>query len=191
MGAYSIGSYSAQIPVGERKSGMPFSVEIPAPVRTTHGCRSRSKVASSLIAVECRVMPDFRFSTAVRVRFAETDAQGVAHNSNYLVWFEIARIAYLQEFAGGYPALRETGLESFVLESHVRYRLPAHFDDRLEIHARVGELRGARFRFDYEVRRGSEVIADGWTSHACVDATTLRPTRIPSALVDAIARAES
>lgn len=136
-------------------------------------------------------MGDFRFSTEVRVRFAETDAQGVAHNSNYLVWFEIARIAYLEEFAGGYPALRETGLESFVLESHVRYRLPAHFDDRLQIHARVGELRGARFRFDYEVTRGDEVIADGWTSHACVDAKTLRPTRIPEVLADAIATAES
>jgi acyl-CoA thioester hydrolase len=136
-------------------------------------------------------MSEFCFSTGVRVRFAETDAQGVVHNSTYLVWFEIARIAYLEEFAGGYPALRETGLESFVLESHIRYRLPAHFDDRLQIHARVGELRGARFRFDYEVTRGDEVVADGWTSHACVDAKTLRPTRIPQALADAIARAES
>jgi acyl-CoA thioester hydrolase len=136
-------------------------------------------------------MSGFHFSTDVRVRFSETDAQGVAHNSNYLVWFEIARIAYLEEFAGGYPSLRKTGLESFVLESHVRYRLPAHFDDRLEIHARVGELRGARFRFDYQVRRGDEVIADGWTSHACVDAKTLRPTRIPQALADAITTAES
>ena len=136
-------------------------------------------------------MDEFRFSTDVRVRFAETDAQGVAHNSNYLVWFEIARVAYLEEFAGGYPALRESGLESFVLESHVRYRLPAHFDDRLQIHTRVGELRGARFRFDYEVRRGDEAIADGWTSHACVDAQTLRPTRIPKALAAAIATAES
>jgi acyl-CoA thioester hydrolase len=136
-------------------------------------------------------MAEFRFSTDVRVRFAETDAQGVAHNSNYLVWFEIARVAYLEEFAGGYPALRETGVESFVLQSHVRYRLPAHFDDRLTIHARVGELRGARFRFDYEVKRGDELVADGWTSHACVDAQTLRPTRIPEALAEAIATAES
>jgi acyl-CoA thioester hydrolase len=133
----------------------------------------------------------FRFSTDVRVRFAETDAQGVVHNSVYLVWFEIARIAYLEEHAGGYPALRETGLESFVLESHVRYRVPAHFDDRLRIGARVGELRGARFRFDYEITRGDEVLADGWTSHACVDAETLRPTRIPQSLLDAIAKAES
>lgn len=136
-------------------------------------------------------MNDFRFSTEVTVRFAETDAQGVAHNSNYLVWFEVARIAYLAEYAGGYPALREQGLESFVLESHVRYRLPAHFDDRLHIHARIGELRGARFRFDYEVRRNGESIAEGWTSHACVDAKTLRPVRIPKPLADAIARAEA
>jgi acyl-CoA thioester hydrolase len=136
-------------------------------------------------------MGDFRFSTDIRVRFAETDAQGVVHNSNYLVWFELARIAYLEEFTGGYPALRATGLESFVLEAHVRYRKPAHFDDRLKIHTRVGELRGARFRFDYEITRDGETIADGWTAHACVDATTLRPTRIPDALAKAIATAES
>jgi acyl-CoA thioester hydrolase len=132
---------------------------------------------------------EFRFSTEVTVRFAETDAQGVAHNSNYLVWFEVARIAYLAEYAGGYQALRDQGLESFVLESHVRYRQPAQFDDRLRIHARIGELRGARFRFDYEVTRDGDVIADGWTSHACVDAKTMRPTRIPHALADAITKA--
>ena len=136
-------------------------------------------------------MAEFRFSTDVTVRFAETDAQGVAHNSAYLVWFEVARVAYLAEYAGGYPALRATGLESFVLESHVRYRQPVHFDDRLSIHARVGELRGARFRFDYEIRRDGELVADGWTAHACVDAGTLRPTRIPRALADAIATAEA
>ena len=135
-------------------------------------------------------MTAFRLSTDVTVRFAETDAQGVVHNSNYLVWFEIARIAYLAEYAGGYQALRDEGIESFVLESHVRYRQPAHFDDRLRIHARIAELRGARFRFDYEITRDGEVIADGWTAHACVDAATFKPTRIPVWLADAIRRAE-
>lgn len=135
-------------------------------------------------------MGGFHFSTEVRVRFAETDAQGVVHNSNYLVWFEIARVAYLEKFTGGYPALRAQGVESFVLESHVRYRQPAHFDDRLTIRTRIGELQGARFRFDYEVERAGELLADGWTSHACVDARTLRPTRIPAALAKAIRLAE-
>ena len=136
-------------------------------------------------------MSGFRFRTDVTVRFAETDAQGVAHNANYLVWFEVARVAYLAKYAGGYSAIRDQGLESLVLESHVRYKQPAKFDDRLSIHTRVGELRGARFRFDYEIMRDGEVIAEGWTSHACVDAKTLRPTRIPATLAGAIAKAEA
>jgi acyl-CoA thioester hydrolase len=138
-----------------------------------------------------RPVDGFRFHADVAVRFAETDAQGVAHNSVYLVWFEVARVAYLERYAGGYQALRDQGIESFVLESHVRYRQPARFDDRLRIFARVAELRGARFRFDYLVDRDGDAIADGWTAHACVDAATFRPTRVPSWLAAAIATAES
>ena len=135
-------------------------------------------------------MDGFRFSIEVRVRFAETDAQSIAHHSNYLVWFEAARVAYLAEFAGGYQSIRDNGLESLVLEAQVRYRQPARFDDPLEIHTRVGKVKGARFRFDYAVTRECELLADGWTSHACVDARTFRATRIPTALSEAIARAE-
>jgi acyl-CoA thioester hydrolase len=133
----------------------------------------------------------YAFHTEVTVRFAETDAQGVAHNASYLVWFEVARVAYLAEHAGGYNALRAQGLEALVVEAHVRYGVPARFDDRLVIHARVRDVRGARFRYEYVVLRGDELVAEGWTAHACVDATTFRPTRVPPDLRDAIARAES
>jgi acyl-CoA thioester hydrolase len=125
------------------------------------------------------------------VRFAETDAQGVAHNASYLVWFEVARVEYLREFAGGYQALRDRGVEALVLESHVRYVQPARFDDRLRIHTRCGDVRGARFRFDYAITRDGDTIADGWTAHACVDSATLRPTRVPGWLVESLATASS
>ena len=134
---------------------------------------------------------DFRFATEVRVRFAETDAQGVAHNSVYLVWFEVARIDYLARFRGGYPELRAEGTEALTIESHVRYLAPARFDDRLTIRCRCGDLRGARFRFDYRVERDETAVADGWTQHACVDAETHRPTRIPTWLADEIASSEA
>jgi acyl-CoA thioester hydrolase len=133
---------------------------------------------------------DFPFATDVRVRFAETDAQGVAHHAVYLVWFELARIEYLERFRGGYPELRAEGIEALTIEVHVRYLAPARFDDRLTIRARCGDLRGARFRFDYAVERDGEAIADGWTAHACVDATTHRPTRVPDWLAAEIATAE-
>jgi acyl-CoA thioester hydrolase len=128
----------------------------------------------------------------VRVRFADTDAQGIAHNAAYPVWFEVARVEYLRTFAGGYQALRDSGIEALVLESFCRYRVPARFDDELDVHARCVGLRGARFRYDYAiVRIDGMPIADGWTAHACVDAKTFRPTRVPDWLSDAIRTAES
>jgi acyl-CoA thioester hydrolase len=136
-------------------------------------------------------VPEYPFSTEVTVRFAETDAQGIVHNSVYLVWFELARIEYLDRFAGGYPALRAKGIEAFVTEAQVRFAEPAHFADRLAIHARCGDVRGARFRFEYAIERDGARIADGSTSHACVDARTHRPTRVPAWLLEAISRAES
>jgi acyl-CoA thioester hydrolase len=136
-------------------------------------------------------MDGYTFSVPIRVRFADTDAQGVAHNSAYLVWFEVARVEYLREFAGGYQALRDHGIEALVLKSLCRYRIPAVFDDELVIHTRCVGLRGARFRYEYAIVRRDELVADGHTEHACVDATTLRPTRTPDWLVAAIEAAES
>jgi acyl-CoA thioester hydrolase len=133
---------------------------------------------------------EFRFETEVRVRFVETDAQGIVHNAVYLVWFELARIDYLARFRGGYPGLRASGVEALTIESHVRYLAPARFDDRLTVRARCGDLRGARFRFDYAIERDGEAVADGWTRHACVDAASHRPIRVPDWLAEEIATAE-
>jgi acyl-CoA thioester hydrolase len=134
---------------------------------------------------------DFGFSTDVKVRFAETDAQGIAHHAVYLVWFEVARIEYLARFRGGYRELQAEGIEALTLDASVTYRATARFDDRLTIQARCGEVRGARFRFDYRVEREEELIAEGSTGHACADAQTLRPTRVPAWLAEEIATAEA
>lgn len=130
------------------------------------------------------------FWTEIKVRFSETDAQGVAHHAAYLDWLEIARIDYLARFEGGYPGLRAQGVDATTLEAYVKYLAPARFDDRLRIGARCGDVRGARFRFDYVLERDGERIAEGWTAHACVNSETLRPTRIPEWLVAAISGAE-
>lgn len=139
-------------------------------------------------------MEGFRFATDLRVRFSETDAQGVVHNAVYLVWFEIARIAYLEQFQGGYRGLVEQGLDATTVEAFVRYREGARFDDGLRVHVRASEVRGARFRFDYAIERTSDppaTIAEGWTKHACVNARTLRPTRMPAWLSEGIAAVEA
>jgi acyl-CoA thioester hydrolase len=133
----------------------------------------------------------FGCSAEVRVRFAETDAQGIAHNSNYFIWFEVARVEHLERTAGGYQRLRDLGVEAVVLETHIRYLQPARFDDRLVVHVRCADLKGARFRYEYAVERDGTLIADGWTEHATVDAGTFRPTRVPAWLREAMLSVDS
>jgi len=139
-------------------------------------------------------MDGFRFSTDLKVRFNETDAQGVVHNSAYLVWFEIARIDYLARFPGGYKGLvEEHDVDVTTIESYVRYRAGCRFDDRLRIWARTTDLRGARFRFEYAIERLTDpagAVAEGWTAHACVDAKTLKLLRMPVWLAERLAELE-
>ncbi len=136
-------------------------------------------------------MEGYNFSTDVVVRFAETDAQGIAHHASFVVWLEVARVGYLAEHAGGYRAIQEQGVEALTTEVNVRYLRAVRFDDALRVWARCVDLRGARFRYEYVVERDGEVVAEGWTSHAIVDGATHRPIRLPPWFVEAVARAEA
>ncbi len=136
-------------------------------------------------------MEGFSFSTEVRIRFAETDAQGIAHHASFVVWLEVARVAYLAKHAGGYQAIRERGLEALTTEVCVRYHRAAYFDETLRVWTRCVDLRGARFTYEYRVERDGELVADGYTRHATVERESYRPTRVPAWLADAIASAES
>jgi acyl-CoA thioester hydrolase len=136
-------------------------------------------------------MEGYNYSTDIVVRFAETDAQGIAHHASFVVWLEVARVGYLAEHAGGYRAIQEQGVEALTTEVNVRYLRAARFDDRLRVWARCVDLRGARFRYEYVVERDGEVVAEGSTSHAIVDRVKHRPIRLPQWFVEAVATAES
>ena len=116
-------------------------------------------------------MEGFGFSTEVTVRFAETDAQAIAHHASFVVWLEVARVAYLAKHAGGYLAIQAQGIEALTTEVHVRYHRAARFDDRLRIWARCVDLRGARFRYEYAIERLDRATAPSWSP------TATRPTR--------------
>ena len=135
-------------------------------------------------------MDGFAFSTDVQIRFAETDAQGVAHHASFVVWLEVARVAYLAKHAGGYQAIRDRGIEALTTEVHVRYHRAAYFDETLTVWTRCIDLRGARFTYEYRIERVDELVADAYSRHATVDRETYRPTRVPAWLAAAIATAE-
>ena len=105
------------------------------------------------------------------------------------MWLEVARVAWLEEFAGGYRAIRERGIEALTTGLTVTYERAAVFDDVLTVWVRLVDVRGARFRYEYVIERQGARIAHGATMHATVDATSRRPIRVPPWFADAVVRA--
>ncbi|MCA1648119.1 MAG: acyl-CoA thioesterase [Chloroflexi bacterium] len=117
----------------------------------------------------------------VRVRYADTDPMGVAYYANYLAFFESGRVEALRQIGAEYAEVVRRGIHLPVIEATVRYRQPAYFDDLLLVFTHAANLAGARFTFVYEVHREADraLLASGHTVHACVDAQSLRPVRLP------------
>ena len=135
---------------------------------------------------------DYDFVHRLRVRFVETDAMGIVHHSNYLAYFEEARVAYLRHVDHPFTQWRDDGLESPVLESFMSFRAPLRFDDLVDIRLRLGAVTRTTFQMAYlvTVDNTSGVLAacaTGVTVHGCTT-TAGRPTRLPAWLVELGAR---
>jgi acyl-CoA thioester hydrolase len=124
--------------------------------------------------------------TSIRVRYAETDAMGLAYNSHYLTWFEVGRTELLREIGFTYRDTEENGYRLPLREAGITYIKPAHYDDVLKIRTCLGAKPGARVRILYEIVREESVIATGFTEHVFTD-SSLTPVRPPSELRESLA----
>jgi acyl-CoA thioester hydrolase len=118
--------------------------------------------------------------TAIRVRFGETDAMGVANNAIYLQYFEVGRIEHLRAMGHSYAEVHDGGIDMVVVEAGIRYLQPLRFDDEVAVESTIDELGRASFRFSYRLLVAEQVHATGFTRHACVDRATMRATRVPA-----------
>ena len=122
---------------------------------------------------------------SVRVRYAETDKMGVVYHANYFVWLEVGHCELLRTIGRSYRDLEETGIGLPVIEAHCEYKMPARYDDELQVKTWGALLSPARVEFRYEVSRPADgtTNAVGRTVHASVDATG-RPCRLPDYVLD-------
>ncbi len=121
----------------------------------------------------------------IRVRFAETDLMGIVHHANYLLYFEEARVEYLARRGAVYREWVAQGIHFPVVDARMRYRQPAFFHDALSVETWIGECSRVTFRFDFRVFRGDAVLAEAYTTVACVD-DARAPKRIPPAIMELV-----
>src|SRR2546428_10065626 len=127
---------------------------------------------------------DFPFAHRQRVRFGETDLQGVVYYANYLLFAEVGRVEYLRELGVVYERdLLARGVDFTIGEARVRYHAPLRFDDEYDIKVRVGEIRHSSWAFEYAIDRADGThCADASTIQVMIDRSTGRATRIPAEL---------
>ena len=119
------------------------------------------------------------------VSYGETDAMGVVYYAEYIHFFERARGAICREAGIGYGKIEEAGFMLPVREVECRYRHPAHYDDCVQICARIVEWRRASVRFRYEIwnEDRTQLLCEGMTLHAVVNREG-RPVAVPEWIKD-------
>jgi acyl-CoA thioester hydrolase len=94
---------------------------------------------------------------------------GIVHHSNHVRYFELARIAWLEEHDEPYQRYVESGLHFATTRVEVDYHRPVRFADVVEITVWAEAVRFASLRMAYVLRVAGETIATGVTEHAAVD----------------------
>ena len=115
----------------------------------------------------------------VRVRYQETDGQGRVHHTNYINYFEVARVEMLRSSGKSYRELESEGIMLVVSEVGCKYYRGAMDDQLLTIKTTVVRAKGVRIQHHYEVFAEGELVAEGDTTVAAVDPTG-KVVRLPA-----------
>ncbi|HHV79032.1 MAG TPA: acyl-CoA thioesterase [Firmicutes bacterium] len=117
---------------------------------------------------------------------------GVVYYANHFIWFEIGRAEFLRAAGIPYLELEKRGIFTPVAEAYCKYKTPARYDELIEVDTSIVALKGARIRFEYEIRHHDTgvVIAEGYTVMAFVDRQG-RPIAIEVACPDVFEKLRS
>lgn len=132
------------------------------------------------------------FSTPLRVRWAEVDAQSIVFNGHYLTYFDVGITEYWRAIGLPYPdGLAGTGGDLFVVKSLINYHGSARYDDLLEIGVKLARIGNSSMVFEIAIRKDEERLITGEVVYVFADPHTKKPKRVPAVLRDAVERFEA
>ena len=129
---------------------------------------------------------DYQFFFPLRVRYAETDAQGIVFYGHYLTYFDTAITEYLRDLPFDYvDHVKRTGTDFHVVKAVIEFFAPSHFDDEIEVHVRTGKIGRSSLTFIIEIFPKNEetLLVRGEVVWVNTDQKAKRPASLPEALV--------
>jgi len=128
------------------------------------------------------------FSWPARVYWEDTDGGGIVYYANYLRYLERARTEWLRSLGFSQQQLaRDPGIVFAVVSLNIDYRRPAKLDDELLVTCEPSVEGAVTIRFAQRIHRkdagdSNTLLVEADVRVACVDASTLRPRRLPDFL---------
>lgn len=133
---------------------------------------------------------DFPVTYQRKVRFSDSDAQGIVFNANYLTYWDDTITDYLEATGVGWDGMTERGIDMVLGRAEVDFRAAGQIGDVLVTGAKVVEI--GRTSVIFEMRTWDEAtsrtVAEGRLIQVMVDHRTHRPTTVPDWFVGAVER---
>ncbi|HVO71746.1 MAG TPA: thioesterase family protein [Aggregatilineaceae bacterium] len=106
-----------------------------------------------------------------RVRYAETDAMGITHHANYIIYFEEARSHYSRVRGASYADFERSGYWLTVVEVHARYIVPTRYSQLITARCWIEDLKSRTVTFGYEIVDAGtgKVCVTGYSRHICIN----------------------
>ena len=117
----------------------------------------------------------------IRIYYEDTDAGGVVYHAQYLNFFERARTEWLRSLGFEQDELISEHQVIFAVRRlNIEYRLPAKFNEQLEIISTMKNIASASMVFAQVLQRlDGKVLAEAEVHVACIDSEKLKPRRLP------------
>ena len=97
------------------------------------------------------------FQTHLRVRYADTDAQGVVYNGAFFTYLEVARFEMIEQILVRADAVSQLWESLAVKEITITYHAPLHFPDRFVVRTSITHLGTRSAHLEHNI-----VLDDGW-----------------------------
>ena len=91
----------------------------------------------------------------ITVRYSETDQMQFVHHSNYLKYFELARLEWLTSMGVSYAEMEQQGILMPVVSGSLAYKAPLYYGDEFEVIVKLKNLP------NNTIRKNNELVQAG------------------------------
>ncbi len=125
-----------------------------------------------------------------KIRFSDTDAQGIVFNANYLRYWDDTITDYFDELGIPWQTFVERGFDMVVAHAEIDFRSAARVGDELTTGARVAHYGTTSLRFELRTwnEASGKTVVEGHQIQVMVDRDTMVPVAVPDFFKQAVAR---